>query len=79
MRRSLAEAFALAARHYAESATRLVCSNPGIDYARLRDQTIEAQSRAELAFRTFAEHVDSHQCGARPTQIGEVHLYEQRQ
>ena len=74
VRRSLAEKFALATRQYAESAVGLAIS--GIDFARLRDQTIKAQGRAEVAFRALTEHVASHQCG-EATQNGQGHLHPQ--
>jgi hypothetical protein len=48
----------------------------GIDFTRLRDQTIETQCRSEVAFRTFTEHVASHQCG-EATQNGQGHLHPQ--
>ena len=72
VRRSLAEKFALATRQYAESAVGLAISGKsGIDFARLRDQTIKAQGRSEVAFRALSEHVASHQCGeATPERPG---------
>jgi len=77
IRRKLAEEFAIAARLYAESAIRLASSGAyAIDYACLRDQTIEAQGRPETAFRGFNEHVASHQCG-EATQNVNGHLNEQ--
>jgi|SRR5215831_18110811 len=63
IRRKLAEEFAIAARLYAESAIRLASGKSAVDYACLRDQTIEAHGRSETAFRGFNEHVASHQCG----------------
>ena len=64
IRRKLAEEFATATRLYAESAIRLACSGKSaVDYACLRDQTIEAQGRSEVAFKGFNEHIASHQCG----------------
>ena len=63
-RRRLAEEFAFATRLYAESAVRLATSGKsGTNFTRLRDQTIDAQGRSEVAFRAFTEHVASHQCG----------------
>ena len=77
VRRRLAEKFALATRQYAESAVCLAISGKfGIDFARLRDQTINAQGRAEVAFRALTEHVASHQCG-EATQNGQGHLHPQ--
>ena len=77
VRRRLAEKFALATRQYAESAVGLAISGKsGIDFARLRDQTINAQGRAEVAFRALTEHVASHQCG-EATQNGQGHLHPQ--
>jgi hypothetical protein len=71
----LAEKFALATRQYAESAVRLAISGKsGIDFTGLRDQTIKAQGRSEVAFRAFTEHVASHQCG-EATQNGQGHLH----
>jgi hypothetical protein len=53
VRRRLLEAFALATRVYAESAVCLATSvESGIDHTALCDQTIEAQGRTEVAFRT---------------------------
>ena len=77
VRRRLAEKFALATRQYAESAVRLAISGKfGIDFTRLRDQTIKAQGRSEVAFRALSEHVASHQCG-EATQNGQGHLHPQ--
>jgi hypothetical protein len=79
LRRKLAEEFATAARLYAESAIRLACSGKSaVDYAYLRDQTIEAQGRSEVAFKGFNEHVASHRCG-EGTRNGNVHLNAQEQ
>jgi hypothetical protein len=73
----LAEKFALATRQYAESAVRLAISGKsGIDFTGLRDQTIKAQGRSEVAFRALSEHVASHQCG-EATQNGQGHLHPQ--
>ena len=77
VRRRLAEKFALATRQYAESAVRLAISGKfGIDFTHLRDQTIKAQGRAEVAFRALTEHVASHQCG-EATKNGQGHLHPQ--
>ena len=77
VRRKLAEKFAFATRQNAQSAIRLANSGKfGIDFTRLRDQTIKAQGRAEVAFRAFTEHVASHQCG-EATQNGQGHLHPQ--
>ena len=77
IRRRLAAEFASAARLYAESAVRLATSEePGIDYTSL--QTLEAQGRAEFAFKAFTEHVASHQCG-EDTQNGQGNLNAQEQ
>ena len=79
IRRKLAEEFATAARLYAESAIRLACSGKSaVDYADLRDQTIEAQGKSEVAFRGFNEHVASHRCG-EAAQNGNGHLNVQEQ
>ena len=60
----LAEQFAIAARLYVERAVKLAASGGvGINYTRLRDETIQAQERSEIAFRALTEHVASHQCG----------------
>jgi hypothetical protein len=60
---ALASQFAIAARQYAESAAVLATlERSGIDFTRLRDQTIEAQAHSEAAFKAFAEHVASHEC-----------------
>ena len=78
-RRKLAEELATAARLYAESAIRLACSaKSAVDYACLRDQTIEAQGRSEVAFKGFNEHVASHQCGeATHNGNGRLNVQEQ--
>ena len=77
IRRRLAAEFASAARLYAESAVRLATSEePGIDYTSL--QTLEAQGRAEFAFKAFTEHVASHQC-EEDTQNGQGNLNAQEQ
>ena len=71
VRRRLAEEFAFATRLYAESAVRLATSGKsGIDFTRVRDQTIKPQDRSEVAFRAFTEHVASHRCG-EATQNGQ--------
>lgn len=76
-RRTLAEQFASAARLYAESAVKLaILGKSGIDYIRLRDDTIDAQGRSEVAFRDFIQHVDSHQCGEGALN-GRGHVYAQ--
>jgi hypothetical protein len=70
----LAEKFALATRQYAESAVCLAISGKfGIDFTRLREQTIKAQGRSEVAFRALSEHVASHEA----TQNGQGHLHPQ--
>ena len=75
VRRKLAEKFAFATRHNAQSAIRLANSGKfGIDFTRLRDQTIKAQGRAEVAFRAFTEHVASHQCGEVTQNQRHLHL-----
>jgi hypothetical protein len=56
--------FATAARLYAEAATSLALDYSEIEYALLLDQTVQALTRAEDAFRAFKEHVASHECGA---------------
>ena len=63
VRRQLAEAFAVAARHYSDSA--VILATLGIsemDYARVSKLTLEAQSRSEAAFALYEEHVDLHRC-----------------
>ena len=78
-RQKLAEQFALATRLYAESTVKLASlRKSGIDYIRLRDQTIDAQRRSEAAFGAFMQHVDSHQCGDTP-QNGQGLQYTQRE
>jgi hypothetical protein len=75
----LASRFAIAARQYADTAAGLATLGAsGIDYTRLRDQTIEGQAQAEAAFKAFTEHVESHQCGDA-TQNGHEHQCEQEQ
>ena len=78
VRQRLAERFAFSTRLYAESAVRLATSGKaGIDFARLRDQTIEAHRRSEVAFMAFREHVASHQCGeATQTTTGHLHAQD---
>jgi hypothetical protein len=73
-RRQLAEQFAIAARLYADSVALLTRDNgmmpsdkdngmmPSDKYHRLRKAAEEAQRRAELAGKSFEEHVDSHRC-----------------
>ena len=75
VRPRFAEKSALATRQNADSAVRLAISGKsGIDFTRLRDQTIKAQGRAEVAFRAFTKHVASHQCG-EARQNGQGHLF----
>jgi hypothetical protein len=73
----LAEKLAVTTRLYAECAVCLATSGKsGIDFIRLTQQTIEAQSLAEAACRAFMDHVGSHQCG-EAMQNGNGHLHVQ--
>ena len=73
-RRTLAQQFAISARLYSESAVALATlGKSGVDYNRLRTETIRVQERSETALRAFTEHVDLHHCG-EAMQNGQEHL-----
>ena len=75
----MAEKLAVTTRLYAECAVCLATSGKsGIDFIRLSQQTIEAQSLAEAACRAFMDHVGSHQCGEAMTN-GNGHLHVEQQ
>src|SRR5215469_4748812 len=62
-RRQLAIEFANAARLYSEAAVTLATSGLSEHgYAHFCKLTLKAQDRAEAAFASYEEHVDSHRC-----------------
>ena len=63
VRRQLAEAFAIAARVYAELAVKFVVSGMSQeDHIRLCRRAEEARERAEAARVAYEEHVNWHRC-----------------
>ena len=62
LRLQLAEAFAITARLYAETAVNFVSDISQEDYIRLCRRAEEAQERSEAAYAAYEEHLDLHRC-----------------